>query len=447
MPPPSAQTPTPPRPVAVLGAGLAGLCCATELQAAHIPVILIEQSDAAGGRMRTDHLDGFLLDRGFQVFLTAYPTAKAVLDYPALDLCPFEPGAQVFAEGAMQTMLDPWRRPGSLIDGALAKVGTLADKLRVGAMRARLQRQSEAERFAKPETTILAALTAEGFSPTMIDRFFRPFFGGIFFDTDLAGSSRMMDFVFKCFSLGDAAVPRLGMQQIPQQLVARLAPGTLRLNTRVEAIDGQHVHCVSKSTGQRETLETSAIVNAATDCLFLPRAQGVPGQHDRSWKSVTNIYFAGTGEPPIKGPILVLDGERSRRGPAANVVCMSNVSSAYAPAGSFLLSCSLIGLHGTDADTVAEDQTRAQLAHWFGPTLAASLRHLRTYRIDKALPDQTAPYYTRQSWPSLVRPGLYAAGDTHDTASIDGAMASGLRAAREIIADFTHTAATTKAAS
>ncbi len=426
-----------PLPVIIIGAGLSGLCCARTLHRAGISFQIIERSDAVGGRIRTDVVDGFLLDRGFQVYLTAYPEGKRQFNYDTLDLKPFEPGAGVFFDGKIQTVMDPWRRPGALLDGALAKVGTLADKLRVGAMRSRVQRGSAEDRYTRPEITIAEYLKADGFSQAMIDRFFRPFFGGIFFDLDLRTSSRAMEFVFRCFSQGDAAVPAGGMQQLPEQIAAELPAGSIRLHTRADAIDSTPANIQVRATDMRTnepvTIRGSAIVSAAPGCLYLPRSQGVRGQHDRGWKAVTNIYFAGTGEAPVKGPLLLLDGERT--GPASNVMFMSSASRRYAPAGQFLVSCALIGLHENTRGQTAEQATCEQLGRWFGSGFASGLRHLRTYRIENALPDQSAPCYTKQDWPVRISSTLYACGDTHDTGSIDGALKSGRLAAEAIMAD------------
>lgn len=440
IPPASASPISSERPVVIIGAGLSGLCCARTLQRAGVPIVVLEASDAVGGRIRTDVVDGFLLDRGFAVYLTAYPEGKAQFDYAALDLRPFEPGAGVYFGSRFHTLMDPWRRPGSLLDGAVARVGSVTDKLKVGAMRSRVQRGKPEDRYERPEVSIADYLKAEGFSQSMIDRFFRPFFGGIFFDPTLATSSRAMEFVFRCFSQGDTVVPAGGMQRMPEQLAASLPTGTVRLNHRVTAIDSTPgsaaVHFTSEGTGQSGTIRAGAIVNAAPDCLFLPRAQGVPGQKDRTWRAVTCIYFAGKGQPPDapglgggKTPLLLLDGEG--RGPAANVVVMSNLSDRYAPPGHYLIACAILGSQPPECVTAA----REQLARWFGTEVAAGLRHLRTYTIDHALPDQSAPCYTRSDWPVRISPGLYACGDTHDTASIDGALKSGRLAAEAVLAD------------
>lgn len=409
-------------PVIIVGAGIAGLCCARTLLAAGIPCTLLEAADTPGGRIRTDELDGFLLDRGFQVLLTAYPEAQRVLDYSALDLRPFEPGAIVRFDGRFHTLMDPWRRPGSILDGALARVGSLADKLRMGSMRSELQRAGPLAIYQRPETTILESLRARGFSDAMIDRFFRPFFGGITLDLSLSGSSRMMEFVFRTFSIGDAAVPAGGMQRIPEQLAAGLPAGCLRLNTPALTVEP---HRVRTPAG---TLQASAVVvatdgPAAARLLQRPRAPAVRG--------VTNLCFAIDGPPPVEQPVLILDGDGA--GPVTNLAFMSSVSPRYAPPGKALASASVIGIPAEDNATL-ERSVRRQMASWFGPA-ADAWRLLRVYRIADALPRQSPPWLTQPIWNQRVAPRLWLAGDTQDTPGLDGAMVSGRRAAEGIIAE------------
>ena len=172
--------------VLIIGAGLAGLCCARVLHQAHIPFVILEASDGVGGRVRTDRVEGFLLDRGFQVLQTAYPEARRVLDYPALKLKPFYPGALVYFDGRLHRVGDPLRQPRHLFSTIFSPIGTLADKLRVARLRWQVSRGSIEDLFRRPETSTLAALRAQGFSDTMIERFFRPFFSGVFFDRNLA---------------------------------------------------------------------------------------------------------------------------------------------------------------------------------------------------------------------------------------------------------------------
>lgn len=220
--------------VVIIGAGLAGLAAATQCAKSGVPFLLLEGSDGVGGRVRTDSYQGFLLDRGFQIFITAYPEAQAVLNYEALDLRTFYAGALVWYNGTFHRVADPLRHfadgVGSLFNNP---IGSIRDKLTVGTLRVRAAVKSVADILTSAETTILSRLRSEGLSEAMIDRFFRPFFGGIFFDRELQTTSRLFEFVFKCLALGSNTLPAAGIGAIPQQLAANLPEGSLLLDSRV----------------------------------------------------------------------------------------------------------------------------------------------------------------------------------------------------------------------
>ncbi len=416
--------------VVIVGAGLAGLSCARALVRAGRTPIVLEASDDVGGRVRTDRVNGpggeYLLDRGFQVFLTAYPEA-AQLDLPSLELRPFEPGAIVRFNGKFHALMDPLRRPGSILDGALSRVGTLSDKFKVGLMRTRLQASSDPRAIFEapgPELTIAQALIERGFSPAFIDRFFTPFFGGITFAPDLSASSRMMDFVFRCFASGDATVPRLGMQQIPRQLAASLPPGMVSVNTPVTSIAPGVV------TTPGAKYHARAIVLACEGF----EASRLRARPPARWLSSRTLWYAFDGEPPIVEPPLILDGDEGHL--AQNVACMSSVSRAYAPSGHSLLcvtppaSPEILAL----PDAALDARVRSRLTEWFGDRVSAWTL-LRAQRIKSALPDQSPPWLTKRELPARAEAGLYLAGDHRDTASIDGALHSGRRAAEAILTD------------
>src|ERR1700739_3748359 len=222
--------------VLIVGGGLAGLCCARVLQESGVGFQILEASGGLGGRVRTDALDGFLLDRGFQVLLTAYPEAKRVLDYARLDLKPFAPGAISWYAGRMNRLIDPWRTPGAWWEVLQSEFGTLSDKLRIARLRNRLRRSSIEEIFRRPERSTKQALESECFSQQMIHRFFRPLLGGILMDGALRSSSRMYEFVLKMLSEGNAALPARGMGAIPAQLAEKFPAEAVRLNARVEEL-------------------------------------------------------------------------------------------------------------------------------------------------------------------------------------------------------------------
>jgi phytoene dehydrogenase-like protein len=404
----------------VIGAGLAGLTCARALQAAGRGCVVLEAGDDVGGRVRTDEVDGYLLDRGFQVFLTAYPEARRWLDYRALDLRTITPGTLVWKDGARHRLSDPLRRPRDLMATLRAPVGSLTDKARIGLLRRRVSAGTLEGLFARPETTTLEALRAEGFGDGMIEGFLRPWLGGIFLDWSLSTSSRMMEFVFRMFAEGDAALPAAGMQAIPRQLAAGLSAGTVRTGARVERIDGTTVHLAGG-----ETLRGGQVV-VATDGGTA--AHLVTGLAAPAWSASTTVYFAAE-RSPLGEPTLCLNG--SGRGLVNTVLDLSAVAPGYAPPGLSLLSVSVRGEPEEGDERRLVERVRDELGEWFGGQAVAQWRLLRAYRIPRALPRRfplTLPS------PKPLREGVWVCGDHDSTASIQGAMQSGRETAEAILA-------------
>ena len=395
--------------VVVIGAGLSGLTCALHLQHAGLRPRIIEASDRSGGRVTTDQRDGFLLDRGFQVLQTWYPEARHMLDYEALDLRPFYPGALVRADGDFHRVSDVWRYPERLVEMLRSPIGTVGDKLRLLKLRQRALKGDLAALYGRPETTALALLQQIGFSQPMIERFFKPFFAGVFFEPDLSVSSRAFEFVFRAFALGDTALPAAGMRCIPEQLAGRLVPDSISYGRRVERLlDGQAV----LDNGER--LHARAIV-IATDG---PEAARLLGGKPHPARGTTCFYFAAP-EAPFEGPYLVLDG--SGEGPVNSLVCPSNLSSAYAPSGSALVGVNVFG--ASQNPDALETSVRAQLTSWYGDRVKRWER-LAVYRLPAALPVQ-APPVTRVRKPPRVQDWLWVCGEYASPPSIHWALASG----------------------
>jgi len=403
--------------VLIVGAGLAGLACALRLKERGIRAKLIEASDRVGGRVATDTHQGFLLDRGFQVLLTAYPEASRLLNYEALSLARFHSGAKVFVGGKLHTLGDPTRHPADALPTLLAPVGTFVDKARILSLRARVTLPSLNEVLARPESTTIDYLLRHGFSAGIINQFFRPFLGGIFLEKDLLTSSRKFEFVFRMFSHGSAALPRQGMSAIPLQLAERLA-GQIELGKEVVEFDNGAVRLAS---GER--LEAKTIVLASDPW----RAQQLLGDSEKEANTIACVYFAAP-DSPLKEPWLVLNGDGS--GPVNNFCVPSDVQPTYAPAGQSLVSATVIDPQAAKSDTL-EEKVLEQLSRWFGQQVT-SWRHLRTYRIAKPIPLQFPPALENLERPTKLRDGLYRCGDANWIASIEGALRSGIRAGQEI---------------
>ena len=408
--------------VLVVGAGLAGLACARQLHEKGVSIQILEASDGIGGRVRTDHLHGFLLDRGFQVLFTAYPEAQRLLNYPLLDLRSFAHGALSWFAGRMNKLVDPWRTPGSWKDALQSDFGSLTDKLRIARLRRRLRNSSTDEIFCRPDRPTKDALQSEGFSKEMIHRFFRPLLGGILLDGKLNASSRMFEFVFKMLSEGSVCVPSHGMGAIPIQLAEKLPAGSIRLNARVDAL---HENELTLAGG--ESLRARALVIAA-DGLS---AAHLVGEVEPASRSVTCFYYSAQ-EPPVPLPILILNGDGA--GPVNNFCVISQIAPSYAPQGKHLISVTVLGTQAL-TDVQLGGFIIAQMKNWFGK-VASSWQLLRSYRIAHAQPQQLPGALEPPQRPIRIRPGIYVCGDHRANASINGALVSGTRAAEAVYSDL-----------
>lgn len=410
-------------PVVIVGAGLSGLTAAKILRRSGVETLILESSDAVGGRARTDVVEGFKLDRGFQVFLTAYPEAEKHLDYPRLKLNRFEPGSLIWVGGQFQSLVDPWRRPSQVFKTAFSQVGSLSDKLRIALLRRNVSAGTLDDLFQREDQTSLAFLRDFGFSENMIKRFLRPFFGGVFLDADLETSCRMLYFVFRMFGKGDASLPTEGMGALSQQLAEGLPEDSLRLSAKMSEFDGNEVRLTSG-----EAVPYSRLL-VATDQSSA--AEQIPElNNERLSRSVTTLYFAAE-RSPCKKKMLILNG--SQRGLINHLCVPSEVAPSYAPEGQALISITLLRHQLDSSKLISEVISEAEAM--FG-NQAQSWRHLRTDQIHRALPNQSTPAFNDPRPLAKLKSNLFVCGDYRTNGSINGAMQSGRWAAEEILRSF-----------
>jgi phytoene dehydrogenase-like protein len=411
--------------VLIVGAGMAGLGCALRLREIGVPFQIVEASDAVGGRVRTDIVDGFRLDRGFQVLLPAYPEAERTLDYGPLDLKPFKHADLIRFGGRFHRIADPRLEPWTAVKSLFGPIFTLRDTFRVFSLISKVKAGKVEDQFRRPEGLTLDFLRWGGrFSETIIDRYFRPYFGCIFLERDLVTSSRLFRFVLRTLLEGGAAVPACGMGAIPEQLAARLPADAIRLNAPVEKVEPGRIVL----RGGEELIARAIVVatEGPESARLLPNDVSHPGS-----RAVSCLYFAAD-ESPVKEPILLMNADEP--GPVNNLAVMSDVAPSYAPAGAALISVTVLGDPAQD-DAALTTAVRGQLTGWFGPVVGG-WRHLRTYRIRHALPDQAAPALDEPERPVRLDDGLYVCGDHREHGSIHGALASGWRAAQAVAEDL-----------
>ncbi len=396
------------KPVVIVGGGMAGLACATTLHETAVPFELYEASDRWGGRVGSIRKNGFVLDLGFQVFLDAYPTAAKLLHLEALDLKPYASGALVARPGGMDTLADPLRHPGRLpqtLRGPLP----IPDLVRLGRLTLRVKAMETAKALSVPDETTLEFLRARGFSDRALAHFWRPFLGGIFLEPDLATSSRMFHFVFSLFAKGRATLPREGMQAIPDQLVAALPREKLRMNARVAEIQPGGVRL---ETG--EWREAERVVDARD-----PWAEQSESPEARG----TSCFYYACEKRPWTGPWLVLcPGQKHLN----TLTAPSELHPNLAPEGKHLVSVSSLN------PASAESDVRGELAALFGQDVK-SWELLDRMEIPRALPAQGLGWLTPPSRTAPEPRAVIRAGDFLETASIEGALQSGVLAAQSIL--------------
>ena len=415
--------------VVVVGAGLAGLACALRLLAAGVEVTVLEAADAVGGRVRTDLVDGFRCDRGFQLINPAYPEVRRALDVPSLRLQPL-PGAVVVASGSGRRLLgDPRRTPASLLGpvllGDLTAVGGLREKAAFGRWALRCATRDPVSLLRASDEPWGQAFDRLGLDGGLRRAVLDPFLAGVLGEADGSTSRRYVELLIRSFVRGRPSVPAVGMQAIGDQLAAALPAGTVRCDVRVADVGspvGGAARTVHADTG---SIETRAVV-VATDPVSAAVLTGLP---EPRMRPLTTFWHV-SAEPPVAHGALHLDGDH--RGPIVNTVVLSNAARGYSPDGRALIASTMLGLPSADpTDPASDEGVRRQLAQVYGvPTHRWEL--VQVHAIPQALTAMDPPLDLRR--PVALGDGLFVAGDHRDSASSQGALVSGRRAADAVLA-------------
>ncbi|MDA8971219.1 FAD-dependent oxidoreductase [Flavobacteriaceae bacterium] len=400
----------------IIGGGISGLIAARVLEEHGLSATIIEATDRLGGRVKTDVVDGYNLDHGFQVLLTAYPAAKKYLDFDTLALQEFLPGSAIFKNGKQKIIGDPLRNLSLLIPTLFSEIGTVNDKLKILALNRRLKKKSIQNIFAEKEQTTHVYLENIGFSETIITDFFIPFFSGIFLENKLDTSSRMFEFVYKMFGEGNAALPKDGIQAIPKQLFEKLKSTTIIFNTKVKSVENGSIKLESG-----ETLKSNFTIIAT-------QASGLVSNLKNQatlWKSCDTLYFE-VAKREIKKPLI---GLIAMHNALINNIFYHTSLQTSATATKELLSVTVID---------RQNLTNKQLVTGVQKELKElcnidSCTFIKQYNIPMALPNLQDIQYEMLPSETRLTEAIFLAGDTQLNGSLNAAMIAGERAALEVI--------------
>lgn len=349
------------------------------------------------------------------------------LNYDDLKLQRFTSGAMVRTEGGFHLVADPFRNPIQSLSGALSPVGSLMDKLKVALLRNRLIGKSVEEIFSEPEerlTTYL--LNTGGFSQNMIDRFFRPFYQGIFLSSLDEQSSTMFQFLFKMFSSAPASIPSEGIGAAPRQIAASLPKHLVQITLNTPVLNIQQSKVILP---QNQSVSAESVIIATDGCVAAELLNSKISK-PKSRGSFC-LYFTSPNPPPITKPLLILNGERD--GLVNNMFFPSSVSPSYAPTGQILISTTIVeDLHSAATTEQRKEAVLDQMTQWYGSKEVSQWKFLKEYHIPHSQPAQVPPNESFDKNPE-IEPGLFVCGDHRNTPTVNGAIASGLRAADAVL--------------
>lgn len=428
--------------VVVVGAGVAGLSAAHRLISAGVTTAVLEAAPYPGGRMATDKVDGFRLDRVGQLLSTAYPELRLTPGLDALVLRPFAPGVLLHGDGRRYRVGPPANTRGARgalnVARALASaprtpslprgrsggpLGTAVDQARLGAALGRFAGLPVERLMARPESAAGPALAARGLPARTVDGFLRPLLAALLCDPELTTSSRCADLALRSFAAGRLCLPEGGAETLPELLAGALPAGTVRTGVRVTSVATNSV-----TTAEHGEFRCRAVL-VATDARAA--AELLPGLRVPQFHPVTVVHHTmDLAEAPETGASLLLDADRS--GPVAHTAVVSDVDPSRAPAGRALVTSTVLGTPPSDP-RATDSAVRAHLARLYG-TSTARWETLAVHHTAEAVPSMRPPHDLRR--PVRLLAGLYVCGDHRDTSTVQGALHSGHRASAAIVRDL-----------
>ena len=400
----------------IIGAGVSGLIAAKVLEENGFYPTVIEATERVGGRVKTDIVNGYQLDHGFQVLLTAYPAAQKYLNFEALDLQKILSGSTIFKAQKQKIIGDPLRDLSFFWPTVFSRTGNILDKLKIVKLNNALKKKKIEEIFLEKEQSTLSYLTDYGFSDKIIRDFFKPFFSGIFLETKLETSSRMFEFVFKMFGEGYAAIPKSGMEAIPKQLFQNLKNTSFKFKRKVESVKDGQITLIDKTK-----LESTFTI-IATDASNL-----ISNLNDQEteWKSCYTLYFETESKQITKKLIGLVPNEG---GLINNIFYHTSLKTELNP-NKELLSVTVIDNRNLSNDLLVE-QVKKELKK---NCRIDNCTFIKQFTIPKALPGLKNIQYDIFPSETRITATIFLAGDTQLNGSLNAAILSGEKAAMGVV--------------
>jgi len=400
----------------IIGAGISGLIAAQILENYGYHPTILEASATVGGRVKSDLVEGYVLDHGFQVLLTSYPAAKKYLNYDALKLQKLLPGAAIFKNGKQQTIGDPLRSLSLLMPTLLSTIGLFSDKIKILKLNTLLKKKKIDAIFKEDEKTTLQYLEDFGFSTQIIHTFFKPFFSGIFLEPNLETSSRMFEFVYKMFGDGLAVLPKDGIQAISNQLKSNLKNTQFVFNSPVKDVKNKII-----------TLEDASEIKTHFTIIATEASALISNLNNQEteWKSCDTLYFE-TKNRILKKPIIGLIADENAL--INNIFYHTSIKTSSKEKNE-LLSVTIVKKHSLQEKDFIK-KVQEELALFCNIT---DTSFLKRYQIKKALPKLTNLQYEISSTETKLKSTIFLAGDQLLNGSLNAAMISGERAAMGVI--------------
>lgn len=398
--------------VAILGGGLAGLSAAIECQKQELDYILIEKDNTLGGQLKTERINDFILDKGFQVLSTRYPMAKKLLNYKQLNLKYFNSGARCWTENSSYLLYNPLNHFLKYIKTQKSSSVSIKDIIKLSSLFIKFVLTTDQYLFKEKEKELQTLLSDNTFSSELSETFFKPFFRGVFLDKELVCSSRLFNYYLKNFFIGKSAIPENGIQAIPQQLSEHCNPNNILLNQTVQSVKNNVIR--TNHTEIKADFIISALDGLQSSILFnFPKP---------FYNNTQNFYFYS--QTPIDNlPLINLNSSEGHR--INNFYCVSNVNPSASPKNTYLYSLSVVNenedIHETDIQKEAKKLLGKQIDKWI---------FLKSYSIKKAVLKQRT--YKNIFNTRYNKKNLYFCGDWTMQGSIQGAMQSGILAVTEL---------------